>query len=285
LGKVAGDAGLRLDGKACQRRAPDHRQSREPGKTGLEAALAEKEESIKAASQQEALIKETLDVTLPGRKPRRGRIHPLHQTLRQIYKVFGEMGFQIYRSPEVETEDYNFTFLNMPPYHPARDMWDTFYTDKEGVVLRTHTSPGQVRVMRERAPENIRVILPGTTMRYEQLTARSEIEFIQVELLVVGKSITFADMRGTLNDFARRTLARTRARVCDRPSSPLRNPALKWMWNALSAVAKAAACARVPAGWRSLAAAWCIRPCSSTVDMTRRSIPVLLPAWASTAQL
>ena len=184
-------------------------------KVGLEAALTEKEEGIKAASQQETFTKETLDVTLPGRKPRRGRIHPLHLTLRQIYKIFGDMGFQIYRSPEVETDDFNFTYLNMPPYHPARDMWDTFYTDKEGVVLRTHTSPGQVRVMRERAPENIRVILPGTTMRYEQLTARSEIEFIQVELLVVGKGITFADMRGTLNDFARRTFgenARTRLR-------------------------------------------------------------------------
>ena len=184
-------------------------------KVGLEAALAEKEEGVKAASQQEAFTKETLDVTLPGRKPRRGRIHPLHLTLRQIYKIFGDMGFQIYRSPEVETDDYNFTYLNMPPYHPARDMWDTFYTDKEGVLLRTHTSPGQVHVMRERAPENIRVILPGTTMRYEQLTARSEIEFIQVELLVVGKGITFADMRGTLNDFARRTFgenARTRLR-------------------------------------------------------------------------
>lgn len=184
-------------------------------KVGLEAALAEKEEGVKAASQQEAFTRETLDVTLPGRKPRRGRIHPLHLTLRQIYKIFGDMGFQIYRSPEVETDDYNFTYLNMPPYHPARDMWDTFYTDKEGVLLRTHTSPGQVHVMRERAPENIRVILPGTTMRYEQLTARSEIEFIQVELLVVGKGITFADMRGTLNDFARRTFgenAQTRLR-------------------------------------------------------------------------
>ncbi len=184
-------------------------------KVGLETALAEKEEGIKAASLQETFGKEALDVTLPGRKPRRGRIHPLHLTLRQIYQVFGDMGFQIYRSPEVETDDYNFTFLNIPPYHPARDMWDTFYTDKDGVLLRTHTSPGQIRVMRERAPENIRVILPGTTMRYEQLTARSEIEFIQVELLVVGKGITFADMRGTLNDFARRTFgenARTRLR-------------------------------------------------------------------------
>jgi len=125
------------------------------------------------------------------------------------------MGFQVYRSPEVETDDYNFTFLNMPPYHPARDMWDTFYTEKEGVLLRTHTSPGQIHIMRERAPEAIRAILPGTTMRYEQLTARSEIEFVQVEVLVVGKGITFADMKGTLNDFAARTFgkdARTRLR-------------------------------------------------------------------------
>ncbi len=125
------------------------------------------------------------------------------------------MGFQIYRSPEVETDDFNFTYLNMPPHHPARDMWDTFYTDREGVLLRTHTSPGQIHVMREYAPNDIRVILPGATARYEQLSARSEIEFLQVEVLVVGKGITFAEMKGTLMDFARRTFgedARTRLR-------------------------------------------------------------------------
>mgnify|MGYP002682550891 CR=1 FL=1 len=156
-----------------------------------------------------------LYVAVPGRAPRRGRLHPLNQTLREIFRIFGDMGFQVYHSPEVETDDYNFTSLNMPPYHPARDMWDTFYTEKEGVLLRTHTSPGQIHIIRERAPEAIRAILPGTTMRYEQLTARSEIEFVQVELLVVGKGITFADMKGTLNDFAARTFgkdARTRLR-------------------------------------------------------------------------
>jgi len=97
-------------GKLAKEERPIIGKAVNQAKTGLEAALAEKEENIKAASQQEALFKETLDVTLPGRKPRRGRIHPLHLTLRQIYKIFGEMGFQIYRSPEVETEDYNFTF-------------------------------------------------------------------------------------------------------------------------------------------------------------------------------
>jgi len=121
----------------------------------------------------------------------------------------------VYPSPEVETDDFNFTYLNMPPYHPARDMWDTFYTTKDGVLLRTHTSPGQIRVMRARAPEPIRVILPGATMRYEQLSARSEIEFVQVEVLVVGKQVSFAEMKGTLDDFARRLFgedARTRLR-------------------------------------------------------------------------
>ena len=181
----------------------------------LEAAFIEKQEIIQQESLARALQTEKLDVTLPGRPVLHGRIHPLNQVLRRIYRIFGDMGFQIYQSPEVETDDFNFTYLNMPPYHPARDMWDTFYTTTEGVLLRTHTSPAQIRVMRERAPEDIRAILPGATARYEQLTARSEIEFIQVEVLVVGKDVTFAEMKGTLLDFARRTFgenARTRLR-------------------------------------------------------------------------
>ena len=184
-------------------------------RTVLEQALAEKRETLKEAVLMHALQSERLDVTLPGRPQMPGRIHPLNQVLRQIYRTFGDMGFQIYRSPEVETDDFNFTYLNMPPHHPARDMWDTFYTDREGVLLRTHTSPGQIHVMRENAPNDIRVILPGATARYEQLSARSEIEFLQVEVLVVGKGITFAEMKGTLMDFARRTFgedARTRLR-------------------------------------------------------------------------
>ena len=184
-------------------------------RVALETGLAEKRETLHQTELMRALQSEKLDVTLPGRPARPGRIHPLNQVLRQIYRTFGDMGFQIYQSPEVETDDFNFTYLNMPPYHPARDMWDTFYTNREGVLLRTHTSPGQIRVMHEYAPQDIRVILPGATARYEQLTARSEIEFIQVEVLVIGKGITFAEMKGTLLDFARRTFgenARTRLR-------------------------------------------------------------------------
>ena len=170
----------------------------------LESALEERSAVLEEAVMQKALETEQLDVTLPGRPAMRGRLHPLTQVLRRIIRTFGDMGFQVYQSPEVETDDYNFTYLNMPPYHPARDMWDTFYTKTEGVLLRTHTSPGQIRVMRERAPEPIRVILPGATMRYEQLSARSEIEFAQVEVLVVGEGVSFAELKGTLEEFAKR---------------------------------------------------------------------------------
>jgi phenylalanyl-tRNA synthetase alpha chain len=181
----------------------------------LERALEEKQHKLQAEALQRALETEQLDVTLPGRPISRGRLHPLTQVLRRIIQIFSDMGFQVFPSPEVETDDYNFTYLNMPPYHPARDMWDTFYTTTEGVLLRTHTSPGQIRVMQARAPEPIRAILPGATMRYEQLSARSEIEFAQLEVLVVGEQVSFAELKGTLDDFARRLFgedARTRLR-------------------------------------------------------------------------
>ena len=181
----------------------------------LEAELEAKRQVLKEQALKAALATEKLDVTLPGRPVERGRMHPLTQVLQRIIRIFGDMGFQVYRSPEVETDDYNFTYLNMPPYHPARDMWDTFYTKTEGVVLRTHTSPGQIHVMRESAPEPIRAILPGTTMRYEQISARSEVEFAQVEVLVVGENVTFAELKGTLEHFAKRLFgedARTRLR-------------------------------------------------------------------------
>ncbi|KAA3646196.1 MAG: phenylalanine--tRNA ligase subunit alpha [Chloroflexi bacterium] len=173
-------------------------------KVALEAELETKRAMLKQAALSASLDEEQLDVTLPGRALVRGRLHPITQTLRRIYAIFAEMGFQVYRSREVESDDYNFTFLNMPPHHPARDMWDTFYTSTEGVILRTHTSPGQIHAMREFHPDPIRVILPGMCYRYEQVTTRSEMQFTQVEGLAVGKHITLSDLKGTLTDFARR---------------------------------------------------------------------------------
>jgi phenylalanyl-tRNA synthetase alpha chain len=189
-------------------------------KAALEAALAEREQSLAAASLERSLREERLDVTLPGRQPARGRLHPATQTLRQILRIWAEMGFQVYLSPEVETEELNFELLNMPAHHPARDMWDTFFTQTPGIVLRTHTSPGQIRVMRERAPDLIRVVLPGMVYRYEQVTPRSEIQFHQVEGLAVGPAVTFADLKGTLTAFVRRLYGpktRTRFRASHFP--------------------------------------------------------------------
>jgi phenylalanyl-tRNA synthetase alpha chain len=173
-------------------------------KRALEAAFATREEDFRRLALERSLQAERLDVTLPGRPGRRGGLHPATQTLRRIYAIFAEMGFQVYRSREVESDEYNFELLNIPAYHPARDMWDTFHTTTPGVLLRTHTSPGQIHVMHERAPEPIRVILPGMVFRYEQVSARKETQFNQVEGLAVGEGITFGDLKGTLNEFARR---------------------------------------------------------------------------------
>jgi phenylalanyl-tRNA synthetase alpha chain len=185
-------------------------------KQALEAALTEKSEALHQAEIERSLQAEQLDVTLPGRAIRRGRLHPVTQTMREIYSVFADMGFQIYRSREVETDEYNFQLLNFPPHHPAREMQDSFYVQTEEdrgdnpILLRTHTSPGQIRAMREYTQENpdnpppVRIILPGMCFRYEQVSARSETQFTQVEGLAVGEEITFSDLKGTLSDFARR---------------------------------------------------------------------------------
>jgi len=153
---------------------------------------------------EQSLTLESLDVTLPGRPVPRGRLHVATKVLREIYAIFSDLGFQIYRSREIEDDSMNFELLNMPPHHPARDMWDTFHTTTPGVLLRTHTSPGQIHVMRELAPRPIRVILPGMCYRYEQITVRSEIQFLQVEGLAIGEHVTMADLKGTITTFARR---------------------------------------------------------------------------------
>jgi phenylalanyl-tRNA synthetase alpha chain len=172
-------------------------------KEALENAFEAHVAALKQAKLADALRREHLDVTLPGYPVNLGRLHPSTQTLRDIAAIFGDMGFQIFDSREVESDLYNFELLNIPPYHPARDMWDTFYIN-DRVVLRTHTSPGQIRAMQVYHPEPIRVILPGMCYRYEAITARSEIMFHQVEGLAVGRHITMADLKGVLVNFARR---------------------------------------------------------------------------------
>lgn len=195
---------LRKVGELPKEIRPTFGQRANQLKQALEAAYEQKATAIKAAELEKSLTEGALDVTLPGRPVSRGRLHPSNQTLRRIYQIWAEMGFQIYRSRDVETDEMNFQLLNFPPHHPAREMQDTFYTTNPDVLLRTHTSPGQIRAMREFHPEPIRVILPGMCYRNEQITARSEIQFHQVEGLAVGPNIRFSDLKGTLINFARR---------------------------------------------------------------------------------
>jgi phenylalanyl-tRNA synthetase alpha chain len=171
-----------------------------------DAALAKE----KDRALERSLTEDVVDVTLPGRSVERGRLHLATRTLREVYAIFADMGFQVYRTREVETDEMNFELLNMPPHHPARDMWDTFHTTTPGVLLRTHTSPGQIHVMREMAPRPVRAILPGMCFRYEQITTRSEIMFQQVEGLAVDQGISMADLKGTIQAFARRLFGQDR---------------------------------------------------------------------------
>jgi len=179
-------------------------------KTWLEAAHGARLEELREAALAAQLADQAIDVTLPGTRPPRGRLHPSTLILRRVYAVFADMGFQVYQSRDVETDAFNFELLNIPRHHPARDMQDTFYIDDDR-LLRTHTSPGQIHAMRQYAPEPIRIILPGMCYRREQITARSEIQFHQVEGLAVDRGITMADLKGTIESFARRMFGAQRA--------------------------------------------------------------------------
>jgi phenylalanyl-tRNA synthetase alpha chain len=194
---------LRSVGQLPKEERPAFGRAANEVKVALEAAYEAKAEDLRLAEMVQELGRGALDVTLPGRPIGPGHLHVTTQTLRQIYAIFAQMGFQVYESPEIETDEMNFELLNMPPHHPARDMWDTFWVDDQ-ILLRTHTSPGQIRVMREQHPSPIRVILPGKCYRYEQITARAEHQFYQVEGLAVGHGISMTDLIGTLTEFAHR---------------------------------------------------------------------------------
>ena len=164
-------------------------------KRALEAAYAEKEQSIQAEALARSLKENAVDVTLPGQRPGYGHLHPVTQTMRQMCAIFSRMGFQVYTGPEVELEEFNFTLLNMPPYHPARDMQDTFWVSDD-LVMRTHTSPNQVRVMRSQQPP-FRVIVPGKCYRVD-LDASHSWMFHQIEGFAVGTDISLSDLKGTI---------------------------------------------------------------------------------------
>jgi phenylalanyl-tRNA synthetase alpha chain len=178
-------------------------------KMALEENLKSKEQQLRTAQIIEAAAKETLDVTLPGRRPPAGHIHPITQTLQEISDIFASMGFQIKDGPEVELEYFNFDALNIPEGHPSRDKMSSSwidYTDETGkkpMLLRTHNTCVSARALASMKPP-IRVISPGKVYRYEASDATHTSMFHQIDGIAVDKNITMADLKGTIYEFARR---------------------------------------------------------------------------------
>ena len=170
-------------------------------RSAIEGALAERGTALRGSELAARLAAEAVDVTTPGRSIRRGTLHPSIEAMREIAAIFEQFWFVTYESPEIEDDLTNFQMLNIPPDHPARDLWDTLYVDVEGRLLRTHTSPGQIRVMHSVEPP-IRALLPGRCYRYEAIDASHGSEFFQVEGLMVDEGTTMADLKGLLEQFA-----------------------------------------------------------------------------------
>ncbi len=167
----------------------------------VESALGARRSELRGAALLARLAAERLDVTAPGRTVGRGALHPIPETIARIAEIFGQFGFVVYEGPEVEDDVTNFQMLNIPLDHPARDLWDTLYVDIDGHLLRTHTSPGQIHVMRATTPP-IRALLPGRCFRYEAVDASHGFEFFQVEGLMVDEGTTLAHLKGLLDQFA-----------------------------------------------------------------------------------
>ena len=163
----------------------------------IEAKITEKAEALRSEAAANKMAAETIDVTLPGKAPEIGRLHPLTAVLEEVKEIFLGMGFDIVDGPEVETDHYCFEALNMPKHHPARDTQDTFYIN-DNVVLRTQTSSVQIRTMEQRKPP-IRIISPGRVYRSDAVDATHSPLFHQIEGLVIDKGVTLGDLYGTLD--------------------------------------------------------------------------------------
>ncbi|MFN2484349.1 MAG: phenylalanine--tRNA ligase subunit alpha [Candidatus Limnocylindria bacterium] len=180
----------------------------------LQAAIADRLRAAQEIAVAERLDAERIDMSAPGRPVPLGHLHPLMTVEREIREIFHGYGFEVFEGPEVETDETNFELLNIPPDHPARDLWDTLYVaprgttatdgraDPDGTILRTHTSPVQIRAMRALDPP-IRVLTPGRCFRYENVAADRNFEFFQVEGLVIDRETSLSDLKGVLEEFAR----------------------------------------------------------------------------------
>jgi phenylalanyl-tRNA synthetase alpha chain len=170
-------------------------------KKELEAALEEKRNELSEKLREQRFLEETIDVTVPGKRCDRGRLHPMTLVYREIRDALIGMGFTTFNGPEVELDDFNFTKLNVPKDHPARDMQDTFYIN-DSVVLRTHTTPCEARALLNLTPP-FRLVIPGRVFRVDEVDATHSPVFMQMEGLVVDRNITFADLKGTIDAFVK----------------------------------------------------------------------------------
>lgn len=185
-------------------------------KDQLEAALIARRAELQAANLETQLAQEALDVTLPGRGGGRGGLHPVTRTLARIEELFHSLGFEVVDGPEIETDYYNFTALNQPENHPARSMHDTFYVDGGRNLLRTHTSPIQIRYMETHRPP-IKIIAPGRVYRVDSDATHSPM-FHQIEGLWIDRDINFSDLKGVVADFLQKFFERDDLKVRFRPS-------------------------------------------------------------------
>lgn len=200
---------LRSLGQMPAGERPKIGQAVNSAKDEIEAALAEKGRELSARELEERLMKESVDVTMPGRPVEFGHVHPITAGFAELFRIFTGMGFEVVQGPEVESDYYNFEALNTPKFHPARDIQDTFYIT-ENILLRTQTSPMQVRTMEMRRPP-VRIVAPGKVYRSDALDATHSPVFHQLEGLVVDQGITFGDLKGTLTAFAKAFYGEDRA--------------------------------------------------------------------------
>ena len=192
---------LRGMGKLPPEERPKAGQRVNEVRSELEGALEAKGEEIKAREKAARLEAEAVDVTLPGPARGAGSLHPMNIALERMIDIFVGMGYEVVEGPEVEYDHYTFELLNLPKNHPARDAQDTFYID-DNIVLRTHTSPVQARIMTTRKPP-IRIVCPGRVYRADEADATHSPVFHQMEGLVIDENITMGDLKGTLDEFAR----------------------------------------------------------------------------------
>ena len=196
-------------------------------KEEMEAAYEAKLAALRQRALADRLARDRIDVSLPGRPRPRGRFHPITQTMRDMIATFQELGFRVAEGPEVEWDRYNFEMLRIPQDHPARDMWDTLWVEgDQPILLRTHTSPNQIRVMEQQDPP-VRVVVPGRCYRFDATDATHEWMMHQVELLAVDEGITLADLKGTLEYFIKRMFGAERRTMLHHSYFPFVEPGIE----------------------------------------------------------